>query len=200
MESYKNKYLKYKSKYINLKNIINQIGGSSFTDIKQNDIIRVILCFTWNIYKYMGKVSKDGSEKHHFEKQEDDGEGEGPAHLYRDSLQSLLIELDDIRKQDNSIFDEFLPDIKKFTDLQHFKFNKYKYPNAVLVPIEEIRQGRSDESLSAHRKGALEKIAEDPNSLVPPISIDKQKNILDGNHRYFISKKFGFKLIPVIYK
>jgi ParB-like chromosome segregation protein Spo0J len=50
------------------------------------------------------------------------------------------------------------------------------------------------------RKDSLEKIKEDPNSLVPPISIDKQKNILDGNHRYFMSKKFGFKLIPVIYK
>jgi hypothetical protein len=200
MESYKNKYLKYKTKYINLKNTIYQLGGSSFVDIKQNDIIRVILCFTWNIYKYMGKVSKDGSIKHHFEKQEDDGEGEGPAHLYRDSLESLLSELDDIRKQDNSIFDEFLPNVKNFSDLQHFKFNKYKYRNVVLVPVEEIIQGRPDESLSSMRKDSLEKIKEDPNSLVPPISIDKQKNILDGNHRYFMSKKFGFKLIPVIYK
>jgi hypothetical protein len=200
MESYKNKYLKYKTKYINLKNTINQIGGSSFIDIKQNDIIKINNWSGWNIYKYMGKVSKDGSVKHHFEKQEDDGEGEGPANLYRDTLESLLTEVYDIRKQDNFIFDEFLPNVTNFSDLQHFKFNKYKYPNVVLVPVEEIRQGRSDESLSSTRKDSLEKIVEDPNSLVPPISIDKEKNILDGNHRFFISKKFGFKLIPVIYR
>lgn len=199
MESYKNKYLKYKTKYLNLKNSFYQLGGTLLTDIKLNDIIRINTCFTWNIYKYMGKVSKDGSEKHYFEKQEDDGEGEGPAQLYRDTLENLLSE-NDIRKADNSIFDEFLPNITTISELQHYKFNKYKYQNVVLLPVEEIIQGRTDESLSSTRKESLEKLVNDPNSLVPPITIDRQKNILDGNHRLFISKKFGFKLIPVIYK
>jgi hypothetical protein len=200
MESYKNKYLKYKNKYLNLKKNFYQLGGSLLSNIKSGDIIKINLWSGWSVYKYMGKVSKDNSEKHYFEKQETDEGDDGPFKLYRDTLESLLSEVDDIRKEDNSIFDEFLPNIKTITELQHFKFNKYKYKNAILLPIQEINQGRFDESLSEKRKESLEKIVNDPNSLVPPIIIDKERNIVNGNHRYFISKKFGFSLIPIIYE
>lgn len=198
MENFKSKYLKYKTKYLNLKNNFYQLGGSLLTDIKLNDIIRINHWGGWNVYKYMGKVSKDNSEKHYFENQESNEGGDGPFHIYRDTLESLLSEVNDIRKEDNSIFDEFLPIFKSITDLPHFKYNKYKWAHAILLPIELIKPSRDDENLESKRLVELLKIEEDPNILLSPINVDEQKNIRDGNHRYFISKKFGFKYIPVI--
>ena len=198
MISYLNKYIKYKYKYLNLKKHIYQLGGSRFIDIKPTDIIQIYICFTWNTYKYMGKVNHNSSEKHFFEKQ-DDGEGEGPYALYKDTLESLLYELDDIRKEDKSIFNEFLPDIKTITELGHFKYNTYKYPTTVLVPIDEIIPGRPEKDLDKKRRISIEKLEDDPNILLEPIKVNKDNIIEDGNHRYYVSKNFNFKFIPVLY-
>ena len=195
---YKNKYLKYKNKYLNLRNRINQFGGSSITELTIGQNIIINHWGGWNSYKYLGTVVRD-TEQHHFEKNDEyDGEGDGPSNYYINSFELLASTVSDIRKEDNSIFDEFLPDIKDIRTQEHYKYNRYKFPDAVLVLIEDIKPSRDMDSLEEARSNSLTAIIDDPNILLPPIKIDTSNNIVDGHHRYNLSKILGFKYIPVI--
>ena len=213
----------YKNKYLNLKNIFYQIGGTKITDIKINDIIKIARFGKWDNFKYIGKVDNYVHKKDKFIPSiyttnildktniiKEDYEYMGNIDYYENINEysdrptiytnNLLLEAD-IRKDDNSIFEEFYPDIKNIDKLRehgHYKYNHHLYQTAILKQISDIKIGRLYTSLDPLRIESLEKIKYDPNILLEPIKINKNNIIIDGNHRYDISVKLGLNFIPVI--
>lgn len=250
--NYYDKYLKYKNKYINLKNHIFEIGGSEkvssfIKDIKINDIIKIFREGYWTNYKYIGLISRDyyldGTRKvyftdnthtiiegkvypkyflnedgsltergkrtnfiytakenvHIFVNYDEEKEDyiENHYNIYVSDLNELRL-YDNVRKEDGSIFDDFIPDSRTKSGLNHYNYNFYLYPSVEIVDITTIKPGRYEDSLNASRTKSIAKIKDDPNILLPPIKLNKEGIIQDGHHRYYKSIELGFTHIPVI--
>jgi len=123
---------------------------------------------------------------------------ENHSTLYLSDLNQLRL-YDNVRKVDGSIFDDFIIDSKTRTGLNHYNYNFYLHPTAIMVDIRMITPERTEHSLYEGRAKSVSRIIDDPKILLPPIKLNADNSIKDGNHRYYMSLSLGFTHIPVIY-
>lgn len=89
-------------------------------------------------------------------------------------------------KVDGSFFEEY-----NKLDESCYKWNTKKFKNVILIPVKNIISGRKN--LNTKRLLDISKAV-----FLPPIHIDKNYNIIDGNHRLRFCKENKYEYIPCI--
>ena len=94
-----------------------------------------------------------------------------------------------IYNSNQELFNEYIP-----TD-NYYPYNVFKYPLAILKPLNDIIINRPN---LISIKSALLNNKKD-RIMLSPIKLNKNNEIIDGNHRFNYCKTKGYSLIPIIY-